>query len=294
MTTKFNFFRKSRAVLLFSFIVLSTACTNSLTAWKLFYGQLDYFISKELLSYADFDEEQKGKIRVEVDNAVRWHRQTELPRYAKLLKEFQVRFLVRSANPSDIEWLFTELNDVGLELDKNSPLLPLLPMIAGLSDSQVTQIKNYIDNDFIEAEQEWAEQTDKERAVKSTETMTTFFKRLGLKLSSKQKVAIEQRLKQRKLSYEIQQQHWRTWSDNLLEILQARKEGNFNDRFSDHHFARIDLMKTQEPTYWQHDRQLFQDLLLDLFASLSSSQKATMNQRVNKLQVLAIELSQQK
>ena len=253
-----------------------SGCTNSPLAWKVLYGQFDNFLYRQFISYADFSDAQKSAIRKEIEVMAAWHRRSELPLYADYIDEFEARIMDQKPTADDVTWLFDALYEIGLRLDKNSPLLTLTPQMQALSDEQVEQISDAFDKDYAEETEEWEKEADKSPAEAGAATLKKFFRRLGLKLNKTQVQTVEQHLAKRQLSREAQQEIWREWSEQLLVILAGRKNADFAQKFSDHHFARIDLVKTTAPQGWQHDDVIYRTLLLDLFQSLDDSQKQSM------------------
>lgn len=219
-----------------------------------------------------------------------WHRSNELSRYAQYISEFQVRMLDRQPEEADIEWLYTAFRDIGLRLDENSPLLTLTPVMQGLNEQQIQQISAAIDKDFSEETREWEKQSNKTPAEAGAETLKKFFKRLGLRLNKQQMQQVEEQLAERQLTREAQQAIWREWSDQLLQILEARNTTDFAQRFSDHHFARIDLVQTQAPQRWAHDERIYRSILLELFRSLDQRQTNSMKEKLSKIRTVALEL----
>jgi hypothetical protein len=275
-------------------VISLTGCTNNPFAWKLLYGQFDNFLSKQLIGYAQFSESEKGLIRLEVDKTVLWHRQYELPKYAATITEFQKRFLTQQTMPrqTDMDWLIVELNTIGLRFDEKSPLLSLIPMLAQISDLQVEQIAQKIDEEFIDSHKEWQQEADQDPAELSEKSLRKFFKRLGLSTNEAQRTALTESLRRRQLSYDIKQEVWRDWADQILEILNSRIQPGFAERFADHYFARLNLIEKKQPEQWAHDQTLFNDMFLELFTNLESDQRVSMNQKLEKFKTVALQLNQ--
>jgi hypothetical protein len=276
-------------------LVLSlSGCTNNPLAWKLLYGQFDNFLSKQLIGYAEFTESEKDLIRLEVDKTVLWHRQYELPKYAATITEFQNRFLAQQTVPSqtDMDWLIVELNTIGLRFDEKSPLLSLIPMLAQISDLQVEQIAQTIDEEFIDSHKEWQKEADQDPAELSEKSLRKFFKRLGLSTNEAQRTALTESLRRRQLSRDIKQEVWREWADQILDILNSRVQPGFAERFADHYFSRLDLIEIKQAEKWGHDQTLFKHMFLGLFTNLEAEQKSSMNQKLEKFKATALELNQ--
>jgi hypothetical protein len=275
-------------------VISLSGCTNNSFALKLLYGQFDNFLSKQLIGYAVFNDSEKGLIRLEVDKTVLWHRQHELPKYADTITEFQKRFLTQQTIPSqtDMDWLIIELNTIGLRFDEKSPLLSLIPMLAQISDLQVEQIAQTVDEEFIDSHKEWQKEADQDPAELSEKSLRKFFKRLGLSTNEAQRTALTESLRRRQLSYDIKQEVWRDWADQILEILNSRRQPGFAERFADHYFARLNLIEIKQPEKWAHDQTLFNDMFLELFTNLESDQRVSMSQKLDKFKTVALELNQ--
>ena len=258
------------------------------------YGQFDNFLSKQLIGYAEFTESEKDLIRLEVDKTVGWHRRTELPRYADTITEFQKRFLAQQSLPgqTDMDWLNDELNTIGLRFDEKSPLLTLIPMLAQLTDVQVEQIAQAIDEEFIESQKEWQQEADQDPAELGEKSLRKFFKRLGLSTNQAQRAALTESLQRRQLSRDIKQEIWREWADQLIDILNSRAQTGFAERFADHYFARQDLIEKKQATKWAHDQILFNEMFLGLLTNLEADQKVSMNQKLEKFKAVALELNE--
>jgi hypothetical protein len=275
-------------------VISLSSCTNNPLAWKLLYGQFDNFLSKQLIGYAEFTVSDKDLIRLEVDKTVLWHRQYELPKYADTITEFQKRFLAQQTVPSqsDMDWLIIELNAIGLRFDEKSPLLSLIPMLAQITDLQVEQIAQTIDEEFVESHKEWQKEADQDPAKLSEKSLRKFFKRLGLSTNEAQRTALMESLRRRQLSRDIKQEIWREWTDQILDILESRVQTGFAERFADHYSARLNLIEKKQPEKWAHDQTLYNDMFLELFTNLESDQRVSMNQKLEKFKTLALELNQ--
>ena len=268
-----------------------TACSNSPLAWKLLYGQFDTLMSREFLSFADFDAAQEFEIKLAVDDTVRWHRQQELPRYADAIRELQQRILTKPAQPQDLDWLFETLTSIGRRFEERSPLLQLIPVLAELDDRQIGQIAAHLDDEFEESRREREKEADQDPAEHSAKGLKKFFKRLGLNINPVQKERLIASLERRRMTQEARETIWRQWADKLLIVLNGRQSTGFVKRFEDHYFARLTLMESSAPEAWRHDQQLFKELLLDLFQSMDADQIESMQEGLDRVKNVALELA---
>ncbi|HEY5801412.1 MAG TPA: DUF6279 family lipoprotein [Burkholderiaceae bacterium] len=72
------------------------------SAIKLTYNNADTLAYWWLNGYIDIASEQKGLVRTEIGGYLQWHRQSQLPEYARLLREGQKRI---AGNPTKADFL---------------------------------------------------------------------------------------------------------------------------------------------------------------------------------------------
>lgn len=278
--------------LLLTGLLLLCGCTNNPTLLKLFYGQMDNALKREIISYADFSTEQKNTIRAAVDETVEWHRREALTGYVQDISEAQRRLLDTSVESQDIDWLIETFTRVGQEFEAQSPFLKLLPLIKSINDQQAEQVRDKINKEFEEQQKEQKKAAKQGEAKVDTKDLAKFFKRLGLKLSKSQKQKIEQTFSMRQITLTMRMQAWRSWGDELIKNIEERDSSDFEQRFKALYLGRSDLIKTTYPEAWQHDNQLARDMLLDLFQNLSEDQKNKMRKQLNVLTGVASDLAQ--
>ena len=80
---------------------------------KLGYGQLDTIVFRWLDRYVDFDDAQSLRARGALDDALAWHRRTQLPDYVQLLARAEVEILADATPESMCAWA----NEIRSRLD---------------------------------------------------------------------------------------------------------------------------------------------------------------------------------
>lgn len=284
---------KIRLRLILIALLLTSACTNNSFALKILYNQFDTLMKRELLSYADFNDEQERVIKNEVDHSLTWHRRTELPRLADSLRSVQLRLLNETPQQQDVEWLFEELRSAGQRFEARSPLVALAPMMKTLSPQQVEQIKQKVEAELAEEQQELLTTKKKESAQSSAKEFAKFLSRFGLEVTNEQRNRMAESFAKRKISRQMRHDLDRQWSTEFLGLLTMRQSSDFVTQFQAHHFARSSLTERTYPELYEHDNALFVDMLLQLFSSLSQAQKDEMTAQTTAYIVLADELATQ-
>src|SRR5947209_5333952 len=82
--------RSSIIAALVTALVLAVAGCSVL---KVGYGQLDAIVFRWLDGYVDFDDAQSLRARTALDDALAWHRRTQLPDYVQLLARAEAEVL---------------------------------------------------------------------------------------------------------------------------------------------------------------------------------------------------------
>lgn len=283
-------------------IAVLTACTNNSIVLKTLYNQLDRVLNNELLDYADFNSAQEQHIRAAVDETVNWHRTSALPIYVQTMKEAETRLLKQNVSRLDINWLFSRARSLARDFEIESPILRLLNLMQELNDAQVEQIVVKLNKELADEEKIFKKQLAKYKprtqakisqslAEESSKSAATFFNRLGLKLNPAQTNRLKTYLQDRQLTDHDRLPVWRDWTNTFISILRNRQQDNFQQRFTDHYQARITLIEQAFPARYQHDRRLYQTMLLDLFQNLEEQQKSAMRVRLKQLSEVALELS---
>ena len=159
MTTTFNTMPPSalhRPVVRRSIIgVLATAfvlATAGCSLIKLGYGQASSLTYRWLDRYVDFDNEQSLKVRPALDDALAWHRRTQLPDYVQLLARAEAEVIGEATPERMCAWA----------AEIKSRVEPVLQYVApAIADVAVTlspaQLAN-IDKRFAETNEEYRDE----------------------------------------------------------------------------------------------------------------------------------------
>jgi hypothetical protein len=108
-------------------LALALGLLASCSAIKLTYANADTLSYWWLNSYIDIDSEQKPWLRNEIAGYLRWHRQTQLPDYAQLLREGQARV---TGNPTAAQ---LEADFTNIRKRAETALDHALPQLADLA-----------------------------------------------------------------------------------------------------------------------------------------------------------------
>lgn len=125
------------ATVLLAFALLLLGGCSSV---RLAYGYLDWWMDRTLNKYLNLEGPQEDLLSQRVDEFHRWHRQTQLPRYADYLDQLAAEV------DSPAETVPTRLIEIEKKTDElwNSSITMLsdllLPILLQLDDAQITQL----------------------------------------------------------------------------------------------------------------------------------------------------------
>ncbi|WP_295801147.1 DUF6279 family lipoprotein [uncultured Microbulbifer sp.] len=135
---------------LLALLCLTSACSSV----RLVYGHLDWWLDHKINNYLDLDGAQEDLLSQRVDEFHRWHRQTQLPRYADFFEEVAGQVDEISGNPKMLE----ELEQHADALWENSAVMLvdlILPLVLEMDDSQIDQLAENIREEREKSLKKW-------------------------------------------------------------------------------------------------------------------------------------------
>lgn len=130
----------SSRVILLCLIVLLTACSSI----KTLYNQLDWLLPWYLDDYVSLNDEQQGPFKKQLESAIQWHRQHQLPEYADFLD-----WLAASAEDGldevEIDSIYRELRQF-IDLLIEGLLLQFIDIIEVMDEEQFRQFSDNLDD----------------------------------------------------------------------------------------------------------------------------------------------------
>ena len=217
-----NWTKNLKIKIFFLNIILLLASCTVIGEW--WYNKLDNYLANYFFEYADFSKEQKKYIKNTTTEFHIWHKKNELPKYKMLLKE--LKDLGTNISTEEVENLY--LSTYELFKSSNYFFLPYqIEFSKNLSQIQTDQIESHFD-EIIKKRKENFERSKnnfRETAIKNS---IDGFRRLGIKLNTKQQKEIVDNMNSlidiREISIKLQEQ----WYEELIRILSNNKEEEFS------------------------------------------------------------------
>lgn len=176
-----------RLMLTISAICLLAGCSAGL---KLAYNHLDTLVALELDDFVKLDAGQKRAFDAEFQSLWRWHRQTQLPLYAKDLRAMAERLASGSPTADQHRSFLAQVDQHG-EVATDRVLAMLQPLLPLLQDRQAESLVAKLRRDINREEDRHANETDAERRQRYLDSVAERMKRWLGTLNPEQRQAVE-------------------------------------------------------------------------------------------------------
>ena len=151
-------------------LALLTALLSGCSAAKLGYNNAPSLTYWWLDNYLDFDSAQTPRVRAELEQLHRWHRETELPAYADALAQWQRAALANLSGEQVCAWVDGARPRLSALLDRTeSSLVALAPT---LKAEQLDHLARQFDKRNQKWREEWLDGTPAERQARRLKQLT--------------------------------------------------------------------------------------------------------------------------
>lgn len=158
---------------------------------RVVYNQLDWLALWYVEDYFDLDREQEELAKQMVGRTISWHRETQLPRYATLMRTM-IGGIDPPVDPSFLGERYSEVVALWDEL-----LVQIAPdfarLLQSLSDEQVEELFGNLAEENQELAEDYSGVSREERRAKQDDAIFKAFRRFTGKLSPEQEVLVRTR-----------------------------------------------------------------------------------------------------
>ncbi|GAA5524027.1 hypothetical protein Maes01_00579 [Microbulbifer aestuariivivens] len=265
--------RPARAARPLSRLLWLLFCLLSLTSCssiQLAYNQMDILLRWQLSHYVDLNSRQKDRLTSSLESFHRWHRQTQLPRYADFLEQLAQAAANGELEEVSLPALESEVNQLW---DSSSGQLYqlLLPLTAQLTAAQIDTLEKNLQEKNMESLQEWQESPQKVRKERLKRLRKQSRRWLG-SINDEQQQIITAFIDQVAYSPPLRDQQRRLWQARFISLLREKPPG-YQDQL-------LDLMQNPERLWpeeyrqmWEQRRQQAMQLSRELLASTTPAQR---------------------
>ena len=252
-------------------LVFSTLSACSVVG-GLWYERIDQLIANQFLEYASFTNEQEKYVRQATLEFKHWNIKNELPKYKKLLSQF---------NALDNTTTFDDIDDIyqqGMLLGNNTRdfFLPqIVEFCKTITNKQVEEMATYFDELMKERKLELENDEDDFRDSLA-KSFKRFFRFMGVKLNNEQINTIRtlssgiEDSREQLISERIQ------WNQQFIAVLNLRQNKNFEEIFINH----INSLDSENP----NTRTLINQITAEVIASLDEKQRRKFQKRLGRFE----------
>ena len=259
--------RKSFKTIIILAVINISSCSVVGEFW---YERIDQYIANQMLEYASFTENQKIFIRNFTEDYKSWNRETELPKYKRLLIQFKA--LDNQTDIDDIEDIFQS----GMELSASSRdfLLPyLIELSKTLSTKQIKEIEIHL-NGLREEKRTSLKKETKDYDEILGKSFVRFFRLLGVKLNAKQKNIIRIHISNIEDTRYQLINNKEVWDQELIRILALKNNNNFNNLL----IAHINVLNSED----RNTRAVINNITAEIIASFDEKQSKKFQNKLGK------------
>lgn len=257
-----------------------TACS---IGTRFAYNHLETVVDWELADYISLDDAQKAAFDSAFQRLQRWHRQTQLPLYARDLRALAAAVTAAPPAPGTGEYFFATIERHGERLGDHltAALAPLLPT---LSDAQVEQLLAKQRKDIEKQERKHADETPEERLERYRRRIAEGSRHWIGALNARQKQLVDAAWAEGLASLPSAAERRRRRLDDLqrlADLLAQRRTPDFG--------ARLEAFSNAEDTQAERSAQARAEkaddarerqLRIDLLDALDARQRKTLHTRL--------------
>jgi hypothetical protein len=259
---------------------------------KLLYNNLDRMILWDLDDYVELNDEQMAYLRAELDVVLYWHRTTQLPEYAVLLRD--VDSAVAKGLTREHMAVFEE-RMIGYGEAMLGEFVPLMAEILyDLSPEQAADLARRSEKVNQKYLKEVDGLTQEERQKRWAKDFRDAYGMFVGKVTKEQRAIIAAQQGRYRPEEEVWVQYRRRWQGNLQEMLMKRGSySEFELRFKDLAMNRERWYGPEYEAVFMHNEQLYRDLSLELAAAMTAEKHkkltAKLNEWADTLEELSVE-----
>jgi hypothetical protein len=252
----------------------------SCSATRLAYDNADTVLRFMASSYLDLDAAQSDDLTPRIVRFHQWHRSSELPAYAALLRGAGQR-AAEGITAEDVAW---GLANVRLRYRRFAAKAAedAAPVLATLAPAQLAALERKLAEDNAKFAKKFLSSDDKDRRHAQLKRMLERFRDFAGELSPEQEARIERFALAHERHVALRFEDRQRWQRDLVAMLKEQHESQALGRSLAEMFTRPELRRSEE--FVREDKRWDEDLgqlIVDLDRSLSPKQRAQVVRRLS-------------
>lgn len=280
-----RFSRTAYPLLALVLILLVQGCTNSRLIISPVYNRLDDRMREEFNKLADFNQQQTADFEARLGTYHVWHRQSELPQYAQLMRTVVASITNADTTEDDVK-LWMETAEARTQaLRECHPINFSFDLMRTLSDEQFDFIQARFNKEQTKNRERFKSRTRKERVARRLKNTVKWAGRIGLDFNAGQRAMLESAfLRQVSLRTEYYALS-ADWNSQFFNLARNQDNPSYENDLQNHLHKLWSLLETAHTEQWQANRDLWQETGFQIIDSMSSSQRTAVSRWVTKMSV---------
>ncbi|WKD50696.1 DUF6279 family lipoprotein [Microbulbifer spongiae] len=208
-----------RKVALIAFFV----CVGSCSSVQFAYNNVDYWIRWKIRDYVDLNRAQAVELQAAMDSFFRWHRQTQLQRYAEFLTHLADGVDKGALENPRLEPVEQQLQQF-LHSASDSAYDLLLPIVAQLDKHQIDELQKNLQKKQQQALEEWQQPPEKIRRKRNRQIRKEGERWLG-HLSQEQIQLIAAWVSKVEYNPQSRSAQRQRWQSKAIDLLRSKPPG---------------------------------------------------------------------
>lgn len=265
--------KKLKIYVTISSLLILSSCS---VAGSWVYERADSFLADYFKEYANFSNQQIDEIDKVTENYLNWFTRNELPVIRAVLVD------LKEINNSNADNLIKETYKSGQELFERSNKYfenSFVKFSKTLTDLQVDEIKNHFEE--IQVEREESRKEEKIYSEEVIENYISGFRRLNIKLTKAQKNYVKENIEGLKNIRSEWSFFQEKWVEELIEILNKRKDQDFDKRITAHLRALENLGDEEFQLKRKNNEQIGIKIISGILSNASEKQIKGAKRRID-------------
>jgi len=255
-----------RSVALIVTLLLLSSCSSI----QFVYNNVDYWIRWKANDYVNLDRTQKGELRAALQSFFRWHRQTQLPRYADFLTQLADRVDQGGLENPQLEPIEKQVEHFLNSASENAYNL-LLPIAAQLSEAQIDELQGNLLKKDQKSLRKWQRSPEKIQRKRDKQIRKESVRWLG-SLTEEQKNLIAAMVSKMEYNPLLRSEQRLLWQAKAMDLLRTKPEG-YLEKLRGLLVSPEQLWSPQYRQAQEKRKQQARDLAKQILSSTSPAQR---------------------
>ncbi len=275
--------RALRLLLPLILILLVQGCTNSKLIVGPLYNRLDDMMREEFEKLGDFNEMQTASFEATLGTYHVWHRQSELPQYAELMRTIASSIASADTTQTDVQSWVDSVELYSLSARTCHPINFSADLVQSFTDEQINFIEERFKKQQAKNLARYNSRTPKERVERRLRNVTKWAGRIGLQFTPTQRAMLLSTFKRqtslRKEYYKLSA----AWKQAFFDIARNQENPAYAQDMQAHLDTLWNLLESNHAQTWQANRDLWKATGLRFVTSMTDEQRRTVSNWMNKM-----------